>query len=199
MLLTKETLGSIAVALTFVAFAPYIYSTLKGSVRPHVFSWVIWALTTTVVFLATVADNGGAGAWAIAASGGITGLVALLAYLKRSDINISKSDWAVFILALTALPAWYFTASPLHAVIILTFVDLLGFIPTLRKSYHQPYSESLLFFGLFISRTLLVILALENYSLTTLLFPCTITFLSFLIAGVVIVRRKTIRKPQPAY
>lgn len=191
MLPPKETLGSIAVALTFVAFAPYIYAILKGTVRPHVFSWVIWALTTTVVFLATLADDGGAGAWAIATSGGITFFIAVLAYLKRNDVNITKSDWAIFVLALSALPVWYLTTSPLHAVIILSFVDMLGFIPTLKKAYHQPYSESLLFFGLFITRTLLVILALENYSLTTLLFPCTITLLSLLIAGVVVVRRNS--------
>jgi uncharacterized protein with PQ loop repeat len=52
----KELLGMIAIALTLVAFLPYIRSIFRGKTRPHVFSWVIWGSTTFVVFLAQLAD-----------------------------------------------------------------------------------------------------------------------------------------------
>ncbi len=58
----KELLGAAAIALTLYAFLPYIRSILQGRTRPHVFSWVIWGSTTFVVFLAQLADKGGAGA-----------------------------------------------------------------------------------------------------------------------------------------
>lgn len=81
---------------------------------------------------------------------------------------------------------WYFTSDPLWAVVILTVVDLFGFGPTVRKGYNFPRSESLLFFSLFAARNILVIMALENYSLTTVLFPAVIAaaclFLILLIA-----------------
>jgi hypothetical protein len=185
----KELLSAIAIALTFMAFYPYIRSIINGSNKPHVFSWIIWGTTTFVVFLAQLEDSGGAGAWPIGVSGGITILIALLAYLKRSDITITGIDWLFFISAMSSLPFWYFTSDPLWAVVILTTVDVLGFGPTVRKAYLFPYSESLLFFALFTARNLLVLLALENYTVTTVLFPAVIAAMCTLLIAMVMYRR----------
>ncbi len=170
----KDIIGALAIALTLIAFLPYIASTWRGQTRPHVFSWVIWGITTFIVFLAQVKDGGGAGAWPIGVSGVITIGVAIVAYLKRADISITRLDTLFFIAAVSAVPLWYFTADPMWAVAILTVVDLLGFGPTLRKAFHFPHEENLTFFGLFLLRNLLVILALEHYSVTTLLFPAAV-------------------------
>ena len=50
----KLILSGLAIALTFVAFVPYIRSILQGVTKPHVFSWVIWGTTTVIVFFAQV-------------------------------------------------------------------------------------------------------------------------------------------------
>ena len=63
--MSKEFLSAIAIALTLIAFLPYIRSILRGKTKPHVFSWLIWGTTTFVVFLAQLADEGGVGAWPI--------------------------------------------------------------------------------------------------------------------------------------
>jgi hypothetical protein len=188
----KAILSIIAIAITFIAFVPYIISISKGITKPHVFSWVIWGSTTFVVFLAQLADNGGAGAWPIGVSGVLTILIACLAYLKRSDITITQKDWLCFSIAMSALPLWYLTTDPLWAVIILTMVDVLGFGPTARKVYHAPYSESLSFISLFLARNILVILALEHYSVITVLFPVAVAVACFLLLLLIFVRRKTI-------
>jgi len=170
----KENLSAIAIALTFLAFVPYIRAIVKGIAKPHVFSWVIWGSTTFVVFLAQLEEKGGVGAWPIGVSGCVTIFIAFLSYLKRADITITKADWLFFVLALSSLPLWYFSSDPLWAVVVLTAVDILGFGPTVRKVYTFPYSESLLFFALFAARNVLVIMALESYSVTTVLFPAVI-------------------------
>lgn len=186
----KELLSIVAVVLTLAAFLPYIRSILKHESKPHVFSWVIWGSTTFIVFLAQREGGGGVGAWPIGISGVITLLIALLAWSRKSDISISRLDWLFFILALWALPLWYATADPLWAVAILTLVDVLGFGPTVRKIYHFPWSESLVFFGLFAARNLIVILALENYSLTTVLFPAVIGAACVLLIALALHRRR---------
>ncbi|MCC6208987.1 MAG: hypothetical protein IT488_12670 [Gammaproteobacteria bacterium] len=186
----RELLSVIAVALTLAAFLPYIRSILKNEVKPHVFSWIIWGATTFVVFLAQRADGGGIGAWPIGISGCITILIAVLAYIKESDVTITRLDWLFFTLALWALPLWFATSDPLWAVVILTFVDVLGFGPTVRKVYHFPWSESLVFFGLFAARNLIVILALENHSLTTVLFPAVIGTACVLLIALALHRRR---------
>lgn len=167
----KEIISVIAISVTFIAFIPYIRSILRGETKPHAFSWIIWASVTFIIFLAQLADKGGAGAWPIGVSGVITLFVAILAYIKKTDHMIAKKDWVIFIIAMSAIPFWYITSNPLWAVVILTSVDLAGFIPTFRKAYYYPNEEKLLFYFLMASRNILVIIALENYSLTTLLFP----------------------------
>ena len=171
MMMYKELLSAVAIALTFIAFFPYIRSILQGKTKPHAFSWVIWGSTTFIVFLAQLADKGGAGAWPIGVSGVITIYVALLAYIKKSDSMITRADWLFLILATSSLPFWYFTSDPLWAVVILTTVDLLGFGPTFRKAYIRPYEEQLMFFMIMAARNFISIVALEHYSLTTVLFP----------------------------
>ena len=185
----KDIIGALAIALTLFAFLPYIASTWRGQTRPHVFSWVIWGITTFIVFLAQVKDGGGAGAWPIGVSGVITIGVAIVAYLKRADISITRLDTLFFIAAVSAVPLWYFTADPMWAVAILTVVDLLGFGPTLRKAFHFPHEENLTFFGLFLLRNLLVILALEHYSVTTLLFPAAVALACLLLILLIGYRR----------
>ncbi len=188
----KANLSAVAIALTFMAFIPYIRSIIKGAVKPHVFSWVIWGTTTFVVFLAQLQDNGGVGAWPIGVSGVITISIALLAYMKRRDISITRTDWIFFISAMSSLPIWYLTSDPLWAVVVLTIVDVLGFGPTIRKSYDHPFSESLLFFSIFTARNLFVIMALENYSVTTVLFPSVIAIACILLMMMIAYRRSVI-------
>ena len=192
----KEVLSAVAITLTLIAFFPYIRSFVKGQVKPHVFSWVIWGTTTFVVFLAQLEGNGGVGAWPIGVSGIITIFIAFLALIKRSDITITRTDWVFFTLAISSLPFWYFTSDPLWAVIILTIVDVLGFGPTIRKAYVMPYSESLLFFALFSARNFIVIMALEYYSVTTVLFPAVIAIACILLMVIIAYRRQVLTMPE---
>ena len=186
----KELLSAIAIVLTFLAFLPYIRSIFQGKTKPHVFSWVIWGSTTFIVFLAQLADKGGAGAWPIGVSGIITIYVALLAYIKKSDSTITRMDWLFFALAVTSLPLWYFTADPLGAVVILTTVDILGFGPTIRKAYAFPLEEQLTFFVIIAIRNLLAIMALAHYSLTTMLFPAVTGAACLMLIVIVMYRRR---------
>jgi hypothetical protein len=186
----KEFLSALAIVLTFAGFISYIRSILKDEIKPHVFSWVIWGSTTFIVFLAQLKDGGGAGAWPIGVSSLITIYVAGLAYLKKADISITKADWFFLLSTMLSLPLWYLTADPLWTVVILTAVDVFGFAPTLRKAYTHPFDEDRVFFTLFMVRNLIVILALEHYSLTTVLFPAVIAAVCLLLLIMITLRRK---------
>lgn len=188
----KEILSAFAIALTFAAFVPYIRTIIHGTTKPHVFSWFIWGTTTFVVFLAQLEGKGGVGAWPIGVSGVITIFIAFLAYVKRADITVTKVDWLFFISALSSLPLWFLTSDPLWAVVILTTVDVLGFGPTVRKVYNFPHSESLLFFALFAARNLIVIGALEAYSVTTVLFPAVVAAACMLLMAMATYRRRVV-------
>ena len=186
----KEIFSAVAIAINIFAFFPYIRSIRKGRTKPHVFSWVIWGSTTSIVFLAQLEDKGGIGAWPIGISGVITLYVAFLAYIRKSDISITRIDWALFLMAMSSLPLWFLTSNPFWAVIILTTVDVVGFAPTIRKAYHHPYDEQKTFFVLIAVRNVLVLFALENCTVTTMLFPAVISVACLFVITLIIYRRR---------
>ena len=67
-MLYKEILSFVAIVLTLAAYIPYIRAIFSGTIKPHVFSWVIWGATTLLAFLAQLEANGGVGAWPIGVS-----------------------------------------------------------------------------------------------------------------------------------
>jgi len=192
MILYKETFVTLAIVLTFVAFIPYIASILKGTVKPHVFSWAIWSITTLTVFFAQWSEGAGVGAWSTGISGCVTVLIAVLAFIKHADITITRSDWIFFILAILSLPLWYVTSDPVWTVVILTSIDVMAFVPTVRKTYIMPFSEPIIFFAIFALRDLLVILALEHYSIATVLFPASISISCILLITMMLYRRRVV-------
>lgn len=189
--LFKQIASGIAFAFTFVLFVPYIRSVQAGQTIPHLFSWIVWAFGTFVVFLAQLADGAGIGAWPVGFSACLTGYVALLSWRVRSKIEILGRDRLLLILALAAVPGWIIVADPFWAVLLLTIADLLGFGPTVGKAYRQPWHEHMWFFALGGLRNALVIAALENYSWTTVLFPAAVGVACLFVAALIMFRRYT--------
>jgi hypothetical protein len=93
---------------------------------------------------------------------------------------------------MSSLPFWYLTSDPLWAVVILTSVDIFGLGPTVRKAYAKPHEESVSFFALIVVRNGLAIMALELYSVTTVLFPAAVMVFCLLLVAVIVVRRKAL-------
>lgn len=188
-----QTASAAAIALTVLSFAPYVLDIRKGVMKPHFFSWVIWSITTTVVFFAQLAADGGIGAWPTGVSAAMTFYVTWLCWVRRGDLSITRLDWIFLWSALASLPLWYFTADPLWSVVILTVVDVLGFGPTLRKLYSQPHEESFLFYLLFALRSALSVVALESRTLTTLLFPVAMVACCIVVCVLLLWRRARLR------
>ncbi|MEK7071241.1 MAG: hypothetical protein AAB966_05530, partial [Patescibacteria group bacterium] len=75
----KEVLGLVAVALSIIGHAPYIKDTINKKTKPHVFTWLVWSIVTTLAFLAQWVKGGGAGSWTTGVTGVITIIIMLLA------------------------------------------------------------------------------------------------------------------------
>lgn len=186
--------GAVALALTFVAFYPYIRGILRDETRPHVFTWFIWGVVTLVVFVAQLQDGGGFGAMVIGVSGAITFGIAILALKRGADRSIVRMDWVFLVLAASALPLWFLTETALSAVIILTILDLLGFGPSVRKAIDRPWEENATFFTIGAIRNVFVLFALGNYTWTTMLFPAAIGLACMLFVIVILARRRFKRR-----
>lgn len=191
----KEVVGGIAVALTFVGYAPYIRDTLKGKTKPHVYTWFIWGLITLLAFALQVDADAGIGSLVTLAAGIVCSFIAVLGYfVAKKDKSIDRADTACFLLALMALVLWLFADQPLIAVITLSAADMLGFAPTIRKSWRKPFEETLFSYEVNTFRFALAIYALESYNAVALMYPVTWIVANGLFSIYLIVRRKQVSK-----
>ncbi len=189
----KVIVGAIASLLVFVGYAPYIRDMLKGKTKPHVYSWFIWGFVTMLVFFFQFNAGAGAGSWLTLSAGLVCLLIFVLAFWHGTK-DITRLDTAFLILALVAVGLWIITKQPLISVILLVAIDMLGFIPTIRKSWNKPYTETLFSYGLNTFRFAIGLYALETYTVVTYLYPVAWLFANGLFSVILIVRRRHLAK-----
>ena len=176
--------------LTFVGYVPYIRDTLKGKTHPHAYSWFVWGLIAILIFALQTDANAGPGAYVMLSGGAVSLLIFGLA-LRFGKQSITKTDTLFFVLALVSTGIWVFAEQPILALILLWFIDMFGLAPTIRKSWHKPYSETLFLYQTGIIRHGLSILAIVSYNFTTLLFPVTWVSINSFMTIMLTHRRRT--------
>lgn len=187
----KEVIGGIAVLLTFVGYIPYIRDTLKGKTKPHVYTWFIWGFISFIAFGLQFSDQAGPGSLVTLAAAIVCFLIFLLS-LRMGSKNITLSDTLFLLAALAATALWLFAKQPILSVILLSIIDILAFAPTIRKSWHKPYEETLMSYVLNTIRFGLSLLALAHYTTVSALYPATWVLANGLFAIFLVLRRRQI-------
>jgi hypothetical protein len=191
MMNIKDFIGVVAVALTFIGYAPYIRDIFNGKTKPHIFSWFTWILTTALVYALQATSGAGPGAWVTLSLVVIMSFITILSF-KRGYKDIKKIDVIFFLLAILALPLWLVVKQPVLSIILLTAIDLAGFVPTIRKSWNAPRTETLSFYVITTFRHALSIFALEQFNIITALYPIAWVVANALFVFILIVRRRKI-------
>jgi hypothetical protein len=173
----KALFATAAIAFSIIGFIPYLKSILEGQTKPHICTWFIWSLTMIIAFAAQLNDGAHMGAYHTGFSALICLFVCALAY-KHGEKEITRSDAASLVIALSALPIWLITDNALYAILIVLSIDLLGFYPTIRKSIRKPYEENALAYFIAAFSFTMAIAAIENYSLTTTVYPLVIMLMN---------------------
>lgn len=189
----KEALGIIAVVITFVGYAPYVLDTIKGKTRPHIFSWFTWGFVTFIIFALQVLGHGGAGTYTTLATAILCSGIFILG-LRNGKKDITKFDTVTFVISLIATGIWIFAKQPVISTLLIVTINTLANLPTIRKSWKDPHSETLFTWEMGAVRNFLGILALQNYSLLTWLYPVTNLIINIIESTLLIVRRKQIKE-----
>lgn len=192
----KVVLGLLGVAMTIVGYVFYFKDIFANKTKPHAFSWLVWAALTSIAFFGQLSDNAGPGAWVTATTAAASFVVFGLA-IKKGEKDITLSDKLNLLGAVAALALWFMTSGPLLSVILITVVDFLGFMPTIRKSYHKPHEETLIAYVLAGLKFVLAIIALEHYSLVTWLYPASLIAANLFFVFMLVVRRRKLAPVGP--
>lgn len=182
----KSIFGIISVLLGIIGYWIYINDIKNGKVKPHAYSWLIWAILASIVFLGQLIDNAGAGLWVTAMT--VVGCIVITLYaFKCGDQERTNSDVLCLVSAFAAMLLWILTDTPLWSMLLVTFIDFVGFIPTVRKTIARPEQETpglFIFCGL---KFLTSILATENMSVITLTYPISMIVQNFCFVALLVV------------
>lgn len=194
-MISSSAIGFVALSIGAAQICVYIVSILRKRTRPHLFTWLVWSLLSSIAFLAQLHDHAGPGSWAVGMDAFGCLMIAILC-LKYRDREITRSDWIALIASLTAVIPWIMTNDPLYSVILISVIDVAAFYPTFRKSWARPHEESLLTYNISSSKMLLSLLALDNFTVTTSLFMIVLISTNMIFVTMCYVRRRFL-KPNP--
>ena len=135
----------------------------------------------------------GAG-YAVIATGAaeIFTILIFLASLRNGFKDVRRIDTVFLIVALIGILPWYLTQDPTISVIIAVSIDVIAFIPALRKAWQHPDTENPILYFMNIIRHILVLVSISTYNIATVLHSiamiCTNTTM------VVILRYRSLQK-----
>ena len=164
----KEVFALTAALLAIAGNLPYLWDILKGRVQPHPYTWLVWTLVSGIVFFGQLAKGAGIGALPTAASEIFT-LIIFLFSLKYGFKEISKVDTAFLVFALAGIVLWILTNDPTISVVIAVSIDLIAFMPTLRKTWRHPTTETPVLYASNVLRHILALFSLQAYNIATTL------------------------------
>ncbi len=187
----KIIIAIIAAVLAIIGNIPYLYQVIKGKVRPHPYTWLVWTTVSCIVFFGQIAKGAGVGAIPTAAAEIFTVIIFLIS-LKYGFRDINRTDTILLLLALVGIIPWIFTNDPTLSVVIAVSIDFIGFIPTLRKTWQYPQTEVPILYAMNVLRHILMLLSLQAYNIATMLHSVVMIGTNILMT-LFIVRKKSIK------
>ncbi|MGS0897117.1 hypothetical protein ACVBGC_31970 [Burkholderia stagnalis] len=185
--------GIVGSAVSLLAAIPYGLAIYRRTVRPHLFTWLVWSIVTTIAAAGQFVAGAGPSAWCTAAIA-VTCILTCVASLFRGERGRTRIDWLFLYAALSAIPLWLLTDDPTLSICVVTLIELAGLGPTVRKTIRDPWSESLTYFVLCIVKYALALLALTTWSIAVAFYPAVNVLASIGICVVMRVRRQVLPK-----
>ena len=168
--------GKLAGIISLSAYAPYILSILRKKTKPNRASWIIWAIVSTIIALSY--REAGASYAFLAPVGYVVGsTIVFILSIRHGVGGWTPFDRKCLIGAAISLVLWWAFNSPMSALLINLFINLLGTLPTLRKVWYQPGTESKVAWCLFSLGSIVNLFAVENWTFAMAVYPVSMIFL----------------------
>jgi hypothetical protein len=179
----------LAMLLAAVGGYGYVRDTLRGITSPHRITWTLWGLEGLMTFGVELQQHVGLAAW-MTLMLGLVPCVVVLASFKNSHSawKISAFDIVCASISLAGLAFWAFVHEPTIALISFVAADQVAALPTLRKSWIAPSTESSRVFIMGCLNCGITILTLKIFTTAGALFPGCIVITDFVMASLIISR-----------
>jgi len=186
----------LSMLLGAVAFIPYLLGIKKDTTRPHPYTWLILTLTQATATAGLFAGHAGLISYGFLTGTVMTGIIFLISLRHLKD-TVAKGDNVILGAALLAIVMWWVLDYHRVAIFMVSVIDFIAYIPTMRKVWRDPKSESGYAWALFALSFLFALLALESYNLLTVPYLIAVLLADTIIATLIFARRTPV--PLPTY
>ena len=101
--------------------------------------------------------------------------------------------WGCLVASLGAIIIYFSISNPVWAIIVVALVDFVGFLPTFRKGYEEPFTETTSTFVMSATANIFSLFALQNYNVTTVLYIASLFITNSLFAVMIFWRRSVLK------
>ena len=184
----KEAVAIIAALLAFVGNISYLKDVFRDRVRPHPYTWFVWSIVSMTTFVGGLVKGAGIGALPTGVSEGFTVIIFLFSLKRLFQGGVGRIraiDNYFLAICLLGLVPWALTKDPTVSVVIVVLIDIVAFMPALRKTWAYPHTEKPLLYETNVVRHALTLYSLQAYNIATMFHSiamiCTNTIMTIFI------------------
>lgn len=177
----------LAALLSIIGAYGYIADSLRGQTSPNRVTWSLWGIEGVLAFVVEIQQHVGLAAVMTLMLGLVPWLVVLASFRNSHSVwKIGTFDAFCGAISLAGLIFWCFIHQPTVALISFVVADQIAALPTLRKSWLAPLTESSRIFFLVVVNCGITLLTLKHFTTAGVLFPGCI-FVTDLLIGVLVI------------
>jgi hypothetical protein len=180
----------LAAIIAVASAAGYAFDTLRGRNQPNRVTWSMWTVVPMIAFAAQISQGVGLQS-VFTFAGGFGPLLVLVATFvnPKAYWRLTSFDLTCGLISLSAIVFWAITGKGLVALVLSVVADFFAAVPTIKKSYWVPVSESGYPFVFGVVAALITLLTIKEWTLANSAFGIYVLFADGLIAGLVLFPR----------
>ena len=185
-----EKIIYIGVLANLIGTIWYLKDIFRGKTKPNLVSWVIWMIAPFVGVFLQLKAGAGLSTWGIFMSGFGPVLVVVTALIKKNAYwKITAFDLFCGALAMISLIIYILTNNLGISIFFAILSDFLAAIPTIKKSWKFPETETGLTFVGGIINNVLALLIIKNWIFPIYAFSAYIVTINIFIAFLIYRKR----------
>jgi hypothetical protein len=172
----------LGVIIQLLGSGAYIRDTLRGQTKPNRVTWFFWSVAPLIGAAAAISDGVKWAVLPVVAVGVLPLIVLLVSFINQHAYwQLGFFDYICGACSALALMLWYVTAQPIVAIGLAIAADVFAAIPTIRKAWTHPETETALEYAATVISAAMGLLAIQTWRLTEFLFPVYLILLNGLI------------------
>ncbi len=187
----KELVFALISTLIYLIGAiPLWRDILKWRTIPHFFSYLVWLVLVGFNLFVLISNGEFISIIPVILMTGSIFFGCIFWIKWLSKIHINWFDYVCLTLAMLLIMYWLTSRNTLNTVFLTAIIDLIAFLPTFKKGWIAPWTESILMSLMSALGQIFTLLSLSNFeNIENIIFWWSVCFVNLIFFSMVAIRR----------